>query len=76
MQVQCNPSDATLIVVTGPYTFRIMNVSETVWRQWGWCKAENVSVICDRIFIYVAFYRLVIMNYFDNIPSYNINVPT
>lgn len=43
MQVACNPSDATLVVITGPYTFRIMNVSETVWRQWGWCKAENVS---------------------------------
>ncbi|CAH2050452.1 unnamed protein product, partial [Iphiclides podalirius] len=42
--VQCNPTDATLVVVTGPYTFRIMNVSETVWRQWGWCKAENINI--------------------------------
>ncbi|KAJ2947907.1 hypothetical protein O0L34_g9698 [Tuta absoluta] len=42
--VQCNPSDATLIVVTGPYTFRIMNVIETVWRQWGWSKAENIVI--------------------------------
>ncbi|XP_041975861.1 cilia- and flagella-associated protein 57 isoform X1 [Aricia agestis] len=42
--VQCNPTDATLIVVSGPYTFRIMNVAETVWRQWGWCKAENTIV--------------------------------
>ncbi|XP_053620233.1 cilia- and flagella-associated protein 57 isoform X1 [Plodia interpunctella] len=42
--VQCNPSDATLVVITGPYTFRIMNVSETVWRQWGWCKAENINI--------------------------------
>ncbi|XP_039752116.1 cilia- and flagella-associated protein 57 [Pararge aegeria] len=42
--VQCNPSDATLVVITGPSTFRIMNVAETVWRQWGWCKAENINV--------------------------------
>ncbi|KOB73579.1 WD repeat-containing protein 65 [Operophtera brumata] len=42
--VHCNPTDATLVVITGPYTFRIMNVSETVWRQWGWCKAENIDV--------------------------------
>ncbi|XP_026319729.1 cilia- and flagella-associated protein 57 [Hyposmocoma kahamanoa] len=42
--VQCNPTDATLIVITGPYTFRIMNVAETVWRQWGWCKAENINI--------------------------------
>ncbi|XP_022822197.1 cilia- and flagella-associated protein 57 isoform X2 [Spodoptera litura] len=42
--VQCNPTDATLVVITGPYTFRIMNVSETVWRQWGWCKAENINI--------------------------------
>ncbi|XP_038207858.1 cilia- and flagella-associated protein 57 [Zerene cesonia] len=42
--VQCNPADATLVVITGPYTFRIMNVSETVWRQWGWCKAENINI--------------------------------
>ncbi|XP_045769052.1 cilia- and flagella-associated protein 57 isoform X3 [Maniola jurtina] len=42
--VQCNPSDATLVVITGPYTFRIMNVAETVWRQWGWCKAENINI--------------------------------
>ncbi|KAL0901492.1 hypothetical protein ABMA27_006736 [Loxostege sticticalis] len=42
--VQCNPSDATLVVITGPFTFRIMNVAETVWRQWGWCKAENINI--------------------------------
>nr|XP_021188780.2 cilia- and flagella-associated protein 57 isoform X2 [Helicoverpa armigera] len=42
--VSCNPTDATLVVITGPYTFRIMNVSETVWRQWGWCKAENTII--------------------------------
>ncbi|GBP75293.1 Cilia- and flagella-associated protein 57 [Eumeta japonica] len=42
--VSCNPTDATLVVITGPYTFRIMNVSETVWRQWGWCKAENLNI--------------------------------
>ncbi|CAB3240040.1 unnamed protein product [Arctia plantaginis] len=42
--VQCNPADSTLVVITGPYTFRIMNVSETVWRQWGWCKAENINI--------------------------------
>ncbi|XP_063616617.1 cilia- and flagella-associated protein 57 isoform X2 [Cydia splendana] len=42
--VQCNPADATLVVITGPYTFRIMNVAETVWRQWGWCKAENINI--------------------------------
>ncbi|XP_059051010.1 cilia- and flagella-associated protein 57 isoform X1 [Achroia grisella] len=42
--IQCNPTDATLVVITGPFTFRIMNVAETVWRQWGWCKAENINI--------------------------------
>lgn len=42
LKVNCNPTDSTLVVVTGPGTFRLMNVLESIWRQWGWNKAENV----------------------------------
>lgn len=35
--------------MTGPQTFRLLNVSETVWRQWGWTKAENVSTFKIKI---------------------------
>lgn len=42
-KLNCNPADANVVVVTGPQTFRLLNVSETVWRQWGWTKAENVN---------------------------------
>ncbi|XP_077289414.1 cilia- and flagella-associated protein 57-like [Arctopsyche grandis] len=43
-QVNCNLTDANVIVITGAQTFRLMNVSETVWRQWGWTKAENLII--------------------------------
>lgn len=40
----CNPSDATVVAVGGPYTFKFLTVSETVWRPYGFAKAENLLV--------------------------------
>ncbi|XP_037969047.2 cilia- and flagella-associated protein 57 [Plutella xylostella] len=66
--VQCNPNDATLVVLTGPFTFRIMNVAETVWRQWGWCKAENMHITScmwltpDRVMFGTAAGRLLVVD--------------
>ncbi|XP_011155661.1 cilia- and flagella-associated protein 57 [Solenopsis invicta] len=40
----CNPSDATVVAVGGVYTFKFLTVSETVWRPYGFAKAENLLV--------------------------------
>ncbi|KAL0105366.1 hypothetical protein PUN28_016788 [Cardiocondyla obscurior] len=40
----CNPTDTTVVAVGGPYTFKFLTVSETVWRPYGFSKAENLLV--------------------------------
>ncbi|EGI57209.1 WD repeat-containing protein 65, partial [Acromyrmex echinatior] len=40
----CNPTDATVVAVGGAYTFKFLIVSETVWRPFGFAKAENLLV--------------------------------
>ncbi|XP_077278578.1 testes of unusual size [Temnothorax americanus] len=40
----CNPTDATVVAIGGPYTFKFLTVSETVWRPYGFAKAENLLV--------------------------------
>ncbi|XP_011693855.1 PREDICTED: cilia- and flagella-associated protein 57 [Wasmannia auropunctata] len=42
--LNCNPTDATVVAVGGPYTFKFLIVSETVWRPYGFAKAENLLV--------------------------------
>ncbi|KAL6265398.1 hypothetical protein P5V15_002195 [Pogonomyrmex californicus] len=40
----CNPTDTTVVAVGGPYTFKFLTCSETVWRPYGFAKAENLLV--------------------------------
>ncbi|KYN06041.1 PREDICTED: cilia- and flagella-associated protein 57 [Cyphomyrmex costatus] len=40
----CNPTDATVVAVGGAYTFKFLTISETVWRPYGFAKAENLLV--------------------------------
>ncbi|KYN38346.1 WD repeat-containing protein 65 [Trachymyrmex septentrionalis] len=42
--LSCNPTDATVVAVGGAYTFKFLIVSETVWRPYGFAKAENLLV--------------------------------
>ncbi|XP_076234209.1 testes of unusual size [Calliopsis andreniformis] len=38
----CNPSDAGVVAVGGPHIFKFLTLSETVWRPYGFSKAENI----------------------------------
>lgn len=42
----CNPFDAAVMAVGGSYTFKFLTVSETIWRPYGFSKAENI-LICS-----------------------------
>lgn len=42
--VACNPLDSTVVAIGGPYTFKFLIVSETVWRPYGFAKTENLLV--------------------------------
>ncbi|XP_012224330.2 cilia- and flagella-associated protein 57 [Linepithema humile] len=42
--LSCNPTDASVLAVGGMYTFKFLTVSETVWRPYGFAKAENLLV--------------------------------
>lgn len=44
VQVMCSPADSAVLCLTGPGLFRLMNMQETVWRQYGFQKAEHLSV--------------------------------
>lgn len=56
-QVACNPNDVNLVVLAGNQLLRILACSESVWRQYGYSKSENVNFTgCtwlsqDRIFL-------------------------
>lgn len=38
----CNPSDVGVIALGGPYTFKFITLSDTIWRPYGFSKAENI----------------------------------
>lgn len=42
--ISCNPSDVTIMAVAGVYSFKFLTVSETVWRPYGFSKADNLIV--------------------------------
>lgn len=46
----CNPSDSTVVAVGGPYTFKFLIVSDTVWRPYGFAKAENL-LVCSMVWL-------------------------
>ncbi|XP_043499423.1 cilia- and flagella-associated protein 57-like [Polistes fuscatus] len=44
--IACNPSDAGVMAVGGPHIFKFLTLSDTVWRPYGFSKAENI-LICS-----------------------------
>lgn len=48
--LDCNPSDAAVMAVGGPYTFKFLTCSDMVWRPYGFSKAENI-VICSMVWL-------------------------
>lgn len=40
----CNPGDVGIVAVAGPHTFKLLTVSETVWRPYGFAKADNLLI--------------------------------
>lgn len=41
-QIACNPTDTTVVALVGDLLFRMLAITENVWRQYGYSKAENV----------------------------------
>jgi hypothetical protein len=44
LQVACNPTDSSVLVIVGPQLFRLLSASEKTWRQYGWSKAESLNI--------------------------------
>lgn len=44
-QMAINPKDATIAVFVGLGLFRLVSMSENVWRQYGFQKAQNFSIL-------------------------------
>ncbi|KOX70977.1 WD repeat-containing protein 65 [Melipona quadrifasciata] len=38
----CNPSDAGVLALGGLYTFKFLTLSDTIWRPYGFSKADNI----------------------------------
>ncbi|KAJ1523827.1 hypothetical protein ONE63_010385 [Megalurothrips usitatus] len=45
-QIATHPTDHTTCVLVGPGLFRLLMVTETVWRQFGWQKADALPLSC------------------------------
>ncbi|KAK6624808.1 hypothetical protein RUM44_011672 [Polyplax serrata] len=43
-EVVCSPVDTSTIAIFGAGIFRLLNMQETVWRQYGFQKAENYDI--------------------------------
>ncbi|XP_035724749.1 cilia- and flagella-associated protein 57-like [Vespa mandarinia] len=44
--ISCNPSDIGVMAIGGPHVFKFLTLSDTVWRSYGFSKAENI-LICS-----------------------------
>ena len=42
--IACNPGDVGLVAIGGPFTFKFLTVSETIWRPYGFAKADNLFI--------------------------------
>ncbi|XP_017883097.1 cilia- and flagella-associated protein 57 [Ceratina calcarata] len=40
--IACNPSDIGVIALGGPCTFKFLTLSDTIWRPYGFSKADNI----------------------------------
>ncbi|XP_075215374.1 testes of unusual size [Lycorma delicatula] len=71
VQVATNPTDNTVVSLVGPGIFRLLSVSDMVWRQYGFQKAENFPLTCvcwltsDRVIAGTKDGRLIIVEYGD-----------
>ncbi|XP_063983193.1 cilia- and flagella-associated protein 57 [Diachasmimorpha longicaudata] len=47
-QISCNPGDIAVVALAGRFSFKFLTCSETIWRPYGFSKAENllISSIC------------------------------
>ncbi|XP_067002116.2 cilia- and flagella-associated protein 57 [Anabrus simplex] len=45
-QISCNPSDNCVVAIVGPGLFRLLSVSESVWRQYGFQRADLLPLTC------------------------------
>ncbi|KAI4457029.1 cilia- and flagella-associated protein 57 [Holotrichia oblita] len=41
-----NPTDSNLVVLVGNQLFRMLACSENSWRQFGFCKADQINITC------------------------------
>ncbi|XP_054279032.1 cilia- and flagella-associated protein 57-like [Macrosteles quadrilineatus] len=70
-QVCPNPTDGAVVVIVGPGLFRLMSVSDTVWRQYGFQKADKMPIKCvcwitpDRVLAGTEDDRLIVVEYGD-----------
>lgn len=71
LQVCPNPTDGAVVVIVGPGLFRLMSVSDTVWRQYGFQKADKMPIKCvcwitpDRVLAGTEDDRLIVVEYGD-----------
>ncbi|XP_016840844.1 cilia- and flagella-associated protein 57 [Nasonia vitripennis] len=42
--ISCNPGDTGIIALGGKFAFKFLTVSETMWRPYGFSKAENLII--------------------------------
>lgn len=42
--IACNPSDTGIIALGGKFAFKFLTVSETLWRPYGFSKADNLII--------------------------------
>ncbi|KAJ8674194.1 hypothetical protein QAD02_005456 [Eretmocerus hayati] len=42
--ISCNPGDVGIMAIAGPYAFKLLTVSETLWRPYGYSKAEALTI--------------------------------
>lgn len=42
--ISCNPGDVGIVAIAGLYCFKLLTVSETVWRPYGFAKADNLLI--------------------------------
>lgn len=45
-QIANNPTDSNLVVLVGNQLFRMLACSENSWRQFGFCKADQINITC------------------------------
>ncbi|KAK0157898.1 hypothetical protein PV328_011585 [Microctonus aethiopoides] len=77
--IACNPNDVGIISIAGDYYFKLLTVSETIWRPYGFSKAENLLIssivwlTTDRLLAGTRDGRILIIENGDLKSIYNIS---